>query len=60
MGSEPDATDTVAGVGSLGRALGNVTVVLKGPQDTISDGNNSEPLFESHYYYFLQELCAVV
>ena len=42
MGSEPDAKERKMNVMNLCKALGNVTICLKGEKDIITDGNNGE------------------
>lgn len=40
MGEKPKPEEPVLAVKVLSRALGNVTIVKKGPNDIISDGEN--------------------
>ena len=42
IGSEPDGKDAQGDVINVSKALGNVTICLKGASDIISDGNNGK------------------
>ena len=42
MGHKPHDTDSVGNVNTLSRKMGNVTIVQKGEDDIISDGDNGE------------------
>ena len=42
LGCESCSADSVDDVIELSRAMGNVTIVRKGPEDIITDANNGE------------------